>query len=61
MVGLEKIKSSISASPLGGAAGAVVGYVVCKHFGFHKTLSVIGFVMVGTLIGAAIGAKIKNK
>ncbi len=57
---VAKITSSISAAPLGAAAGAIVGYMVSKKLGYHKTITVISFAMVGLIIGTAIGSKIKN-
>jgi outer membrane lipoprotein SlyB len=59
MIMVEKIKSTVTAAPMGAAAGAIVGYFVAKKLGYDKTISVIGFTMVGLIVGSAIGQKIK--
>jgi len=61
MVVVGKLKSSISAAPLGAAIGALSGIMVAKQLGYHKTFTVIGFTMVGLIIGSAIGLKMKTK
>ena len=55
-----KIKSSITAAPIGAAAGAVIGYMVAKELGYEKTITVVSFTMVGLIIGSAIGYKVKS-
>ncbi len=60
MEGIAKIKTTVGAAPLGALIGAVAGYIVAKGTGFHKTLLVISFTVVGTVIGASIGNKLKK-
>ncbi len=60
MVAATKLKSSITNAPLGALGGAIVGYMVSKKLGYDKSFTVIGFTMVGLIIGSAIGYKIKN-
>ena len=55
----NKIIKSVNGAPIGAAIGAITGYLVAKQLGYDKTLTVISFTTVGTLIGAAIGAEIK--
>lgn len=60
MVAVEKIKSDIARAPLGALVGAIVGYVAAKKLGYNKTLTVVGFITVGTIIGGAIAYKMKK-
>ncbi len=56
-----KLKSSVTAAPLGAVGGAIIGYLVSKKLGYDKNISVISFTMVGLIIGAALGSGIKEK
>jgi F0F1-type ATP synthase assembly protein I len=56
-----KLKSSITAAPLGAAGGAVIGYLTAKFLGYEKNISVVSFTMVGLIIGAAVGAAVGKK
>ena len=57
----DKLKSSISAAPMGAVGGAIIGYLVSKKLGYDKNISVISFTMVGLIIGAALGSGIKER
>lgn len=52
--GLDKAKSAIGGAPVGAAIGGALGYMVAKHFGYHNTLMVVSFTIVGALIGSSI-------
>lgn len=58
---VNKLKDTISGAPLGAVGGAIVGYFVSKKLGYHKSITVVSFTMVGLIIGAAIGAAVKAK
>ncbi|MES2287554.1 MAG: hypothetical protein V4547_17805 [Bacteroidota bacterium] len=57
---LPKIKSGIKAAPVGAVIGIVGGYLLAKQLGYHKTITVIPFMVIGTIVGAAIGSKVNN-
>lgn len=57
----SKLKETIIGAPLGAIGGGIIGYLVSKRLGYDKTISVVSFTMVGLIIGAAIGAGVKNK
>lgn len=57
---VAKIQGSVTAAPIGAAVGAIVGVIVAKQLGYGKTLTVIGFTVVGLIIGSAIASKIKK-
>ena len=56
----QKIKDSVSGAPAGALAGALIGYLTAKSLNYDKHLPVISFIIVGTIIGSAIGYKVKN-
>lgn len=57
---LPKIKSGIEAAPVGAVVGIVSGYLLAKSLGYHKTITVIPFMVIGTIVGAAIGSKVNT-
>lgn len=57
----DKLKTTVHNGPGGAVVGGIAGYLMAKHFGFEKTISVVSFTMVGLIIGASIGFQIKNK
>jgi uncharacterized membrane protein len=57
---LPKIKSGIKAAPVGAVIGIAAGYLLAKELGYHKTITVIPFMVIGTIVGAAIGSKVKT-
>lgn len=59
MEALNKVKTTISGAPLGALAGAAVGILVAKKVGYHHTLMVVSFTVVGAIIGATLGKKAK--
>ncbi len=58
---LQKLSDTIHHGPGGALVGAAIGYLVSKNLGYDKTVSVISFTMVGLIIGASIGFKLKGK
>jgi len=56
---LPKIKSSVSAAPIGAVIGGIVMYMVAKKVGYHKTITVVPFTVVGIILGATIGSRLK--
>lgn len=57
----QKIKGSVSAAPIGAAAGVVIGYLVAKKLGYEKTITIVSFSIVGIIIGSAIGSTVKER
>lgn len=57
---VPKIKQGLIDAPIGAGIGAVVGYAVAKQLGYHKAITVIGFTMVGLILGFTISKRIKK-
>jgi outer membrane lipoprotein SlyB len=57
---VNKVKSTVTAAPIGAVGGAVIGYLIAKKIGYDKTLMVVSFAMVGLIIGATIGQTLKK-
>jgi energy-converting hydrogenase Eha subunit E len=55
-----KIKSQASNAPIGALIGGVVGYSIARNLKYDHTLSVISFIVVGTILGATIALKTKT-
>lgn len=57
----KKIKTTVFSSPIGAIVGITGGYLVAKKLDFHKTFTVIPFMVVGAILGSTIGSIIKGK
>lgn len=57
---LPKIKASITGAPIGAAVGAVTMYLVAKRLGYHKSITVVPFTVVGLILGSVIGASFRK-
>ena len=58
---ITKITASVRNAPLGSLIGALAGWSISKTLKYEKTLTVASFIVVGAIIGSAIGWNIKNK
>lgn len=56
---ISKIKTDFSNAPLGAIIGGAIGYIIAKNVKYDNTITVISFAVVGIIIGASIGQKIK--
>lgn len=61
MGNLQKIKDTLIGAPIGATIGGIIGWAVAKRIGYDKTLMVISFITVGTIIGGTIGASLIKK
>lgn len=58
---ITKITSSVRNAPIGSLIGVLAGWSVSKMLGYEKTLTVASFIVVGAIVGSAIGWSVKNK
>ncbi len=55
---LPKIKSGVSAAPVGALIGAIGGYLVARQTGYHNSITVVPFMVVGLILGFSIAKHI---
>ena len=60
MKSLELLKTTIENGPAGAVLGGISGWAIAKHFGFEKSITVVSFTIVGLIVGASIGYRLKT-
>ena len=58
---LGKLVSTYKNNPIGTVGGVLFGHYVAKQMGYNKEISVISFMIVGSIFGASIEHMIKAK
>jgi hypothetical protein len=56
---LPKIKKGITSAPIGAIGGAVTGMLLARALGYHKSITIIPFTVVGMIVGYSLVKKFK--